>query len=137
MNVKEAIDTSNKLGRNYDARLSIFKDLSCQILEDTACKYSFDDIVLFLQEVWSLEVEAENAYRMVMTNSQSKLSHEINQNCYQIIKTHKIENIDIRGYFTRAMMYIEKNPKKWSELQREEDEIDGLKIARWERENKK
>lgn len=137
MSIKEVIGKSNKLGRDYDTRLSIFKDLSYQILEDTTHKYSLDDIILFLQEVWSVEVDAENVYRMTMTKKQGEIADEMNQNCYQIIKIHKIEDIDIRGYFTRAMMYIEKDPKKWAELQREEDEIDDLKIAQWERKNKR
>lgn len=136
MNVQDVIKKSIELDRNFDARLSLLRDLSYRILDDDKNIYSFDDIIRFLKEVWSAEVEAENAYRMVMTNRQGEISDEMNKNCYQIIKKYKISDLDILGYFTRAMMYVEKDPKKWAELQREEDEIDDMKIALWERRKK-
>lgn len=132
MSIQDVIKKSIELDRNFDARLSILRDLSYRILEDDKNIYSFNDIIRFLKEVWSAEVEAENAYRMVMTNRQGEISDEMNRNCYQIVRKHRISDLDIRGYFTRAMMYVEKDPKKWAELQREEDEIDDKKIALWE-----
>ncbi len=132
MSIQDVIKKSIELDRNFDARLSILRDLSYRILEDDKNIYSFNDIIRFLKEVWSAEVEAENAYRMVMTNKQGEISDEMNRNCYQIVRKHRISDLDIRGYFTRAMMYVEKDPKKWAELQREEDEIDDKKIALWE-----
>ena len=119
MDIQKLILESRKLNRDYDKRLSILRDASYDILNDNQLPYSEKDLKAFLLHVYTVESEAEDAYRMVMTNEQGAIADEMNKVCYQIIKKYGVKDLELRADFTRLVAYAETDPEKAAELEEE------------------
>lgn len=119
MDIQKLIRDSRKLGRDYDKRLSILRDASYEILNDKKLPYSEKDLKAFLLHVYTVESEAEDAYRMVMTHEQRIISDEMNKVCYQIIKKYGVKDLELRADFTRLVAYAEPDPEKSAVLEEE------------------
>ncbi len=119
MDIQKLILESRKLNRDYDKRLSILRDASYDILNGNQLPYSEKDLKAFLLHVYTVESEAEDAYRMVMTNEQGAIADEMNKVCYQIIKKYGVKDLELRADFTRLVAYAETDPEKAAELEEE------------------
>ena len=119
MDIQKLILESRKLNRDYDKRLSILRDASYDILNGNQLPYSEKDLKAFLLHVYTVESEAEDAYRMVMTHEQRIISNEMNKVCYQIIKKYGVKDLELRADFTRLVAYAETDPEKAAELEEE------------------
>ena len=119
MDIQKLILESRKLNRDYDKRLSILRDASYDILNGDQLPYSEKDLKAFLLHVYTVESEAEDAYRMVMTNEQGAIADEMNKVCYQIIKKYGVKDLELRADFTRLVAYAETDPEKAAELEEE------------------
>ncbi len=119
MDIQKLILESRKLNRDYDKRLSILRDASYDILNGNQLPYSEKDLKAFLLHVYTVESEAEDAYRMVMTNEQGAIADEMNKVCYQIIKKYGVDNLRLKSSFTRLVAYAETDPEKTAELEEE------------------
>jgi len=119
MDIQKLILESRKLNRDYDKRLSILRDASYDILNGNQLPYSEKDLKAFLLHVYTVESEAEDAYRMVMTHEQRIISNEMNKVCYQIIKKYGVKDLELRLSFTRLVEYAETDPEKAAELEEE------------------
>ena len=119
MDIQKLILESRKLNRDYDKRLSILRDASYDILNGNQLPYSEKDLKAFLLHVYTVESEAEDAYRMVMTNEQGAIADEMNKVCYQIIKKYGVKDLELRADFTRLVAYAETAPEKAAELEEE------------------
>lgn len=119
MDIQKLILESRKLNRDYDKRLSILRDASYDILNGNQLPYSEKDLKAFLLHVYTVESEAEDAYRMVMTNEQGAIADEMNKVCYQIIKKYGVKDLELRADFTRLVAYAETDPEKTAELEEE------------------
>lgn len=124
MDIQKLILESRKLNRDYDKRLSILRDASYDILNGNQLPYSEKDLKAFLLHVYTVESEAEDAYRMVMTHEQRIISNEMNKVCYQIIKKYGVKDLELRADFTRLVAYAETDPEKAAELEKEGDALD-------------
>ena len=124
MDIQKLILESRKLNRDYDKRLSILRDASYDILNGNQLPYSEKDFKAFLLHVYTVESEAEDAYRMVMTHEQRIISNEMNKVCYQIIKKYGVKDLELRLSFTRLVEYAETDPEKAAELEKEGDALD-------------
>ena len=124
MDIQKLILESRKLNRDYDKRLSILRDASYDILNGNQLPYSEKDLKVFLLHVYTVESEAEDAYRMVMTHEQRIISNEMNKVCYQIIKKYGVKDLELRLSFTRLVEYAETDPEKAAELEKEGDSLD-------------
>lgn len=124
MDIQKLILESRKLNRDYDKRLSILRDASYDILNGNQLPYSEKDLKAFLLHVYTVESEAEDAYRMVMTHEQRIISNEMNKVCYQIIKKYGVKDLELRLSFTRLVEYAETDPEKAAELEKEGDALD-------------
>ena len=124
MDIQKLILESRKLNRDYDKRLSILRDASYDILNGNQFPYSEKDLKAFLLHVYTVESEAEDAYRMVMTHEQRIISNEMNKVCYQIIKKYGVKDLELRLSFTRLVEYAETDPEKAAELEKEGDALD-------------
>ena len=124
MDIQKLILESRKLNRDYDKRLSILRDASYDILNGDQLPYSEKDLKAFLLHVYTVESEAEDAYRMVMTHEQRIISNEMNKVCYQIIKKYGVKDLELRLSFTRLVEYAETDPEKAAELEKEGDALD-------------
>ena len=119
MDIQKLILESRKLNRDYDKRLSILRDASYDILNGNQLPYSEKDLKAFLLHVYTVESEAEDAYRMVMTHEQRIISNEMNKVCYQIIKKYGVDNLRLKSSFTRLVAYAETDSEKAAELEEE------------------
>lgn len=119
MDIQKLILESRKLNRDYDKRLSILRDASYDILNGNQLPYSEKDLKAFLLHVYTVESEAEDAYRMVMTNEQGAIADEMNKVCYQIIKKYGVKDLELRADFTRLVAYAETDSEKAAELEEE------------------
>ena len=119
MDIQKLILESRKLNRDYDKRLSILRDASYDILNGNQLPYSEKVLKAFLLHVYTVESEAEDAYRMVMTNEQGAIADEMNKVCYQIIKKYGVKDLELRADFTRLVAYAETDPEKAAELEEE------------------
>ena len=119
MDIQKLILESRKLNRDYDKRLSILRDASYDILNGNQLPYSEKDLKAFLLHLYTVESEAEDAYRMVMTNEQGAIADEMNKVCYQIIKKYGVKDLELRADFTRLVAYAETDPEKTAELEEE------------------
>ena len=124
MDIQKLILESRKLNRDYDKMLSILRDASYDILNGNQLPYSEKDLKAFLLHVYTVESEAEDAYRMVMTHEQRIISNEMNKVCYQIIKKYGVKDLELRLSFTRLVEYAETDPEKAAELEKEGDALD-------------
>ena len=124
MDIQKLILESRKLNRDYDKRLSILRDASYDILNGNQLPYSEKDLKAFLLHVYTVESEAEDAYRMVMTHEQRIISNEMNKVCDQIIKKYGVKDLELRLSFTRLVEYAETDPEKAAELEKEGDALD-------------
>ena len=124
MDIQKLILESRKLNRDYDKRLSILRDASYDILNGNQLPYSEKDLKAFLLHVYTVESEAEDTYRMVMTHEQRIISNEMNKVCYQIIKKYGVKDLELRLSFTRLVEYAETDPEKAAELEKEGDALD-------------
>ena len=123
MDIQKLILESRKLNRDYDKRLSILRDASYDILNGNQLPYSEKDLKAFLLHVYTVESEAEDAYRMVMTNEQGAIADEMNKVCYQIIKKYGVKDLELRADFTRLVAYAETDSEKAAELEEESTKL--------------